>query len=817
MKVLITLLLVNLFILPLFILADDPLQEFKVKRKDIFEFTQKPELKAETNGATISFVVKDFCDVTIAVENSEGKILRHLASGVLGAKAPEPFKKDSLAQSITWDGKDDQGVYADKNATKIRVSLGLQAEYEKDIDYSPYKQLSTLPIIATSPEGIFVQDSQGCDHVRLYKHDGTYEKTIYPFPSSQLPNVKGLNKIKSPDGNHEVLGKESLYKGTLLTSGDNDGSGGPGGAMQGRAASSMAVKGKRIALINEHLNRLTADGNTGDLPLKGGKTSEVFDIVFHVDNQVEGSFIDRPQLLGPSSSAFSPDGKTLYMTGLIWTASIGGVLDGSVHGVFKLNYESNENMSIFAGVNSKKEFGSDDTHFTTPTSVDVDAIGNVYVSDFMNDRVQIFEPSGKLLKSLSVKKPAKVLVHQKTGEIYVFSWSAFGIPVEVLKKTGYDRTKLTEKVFIFSPYPEMKNKLEENFSLGYFRSWDNKGQSFEVALDSWTENPTFWIVGSWGRTGIRIVQFKNNKWEDLESFKEKTKKDNALSTAPNQKLFYNPKSEKLYVQGVLNNSSSSFIEMDPLTDQKKYFNIPGVLADDIDFDLDGLIYVRTQEFLSRYQMAPWHEIPFDYGQERSDGLVSVIMLPSTATCHNYQSGMNVNINGDIAVNCHYQSSITKRASYNPIQFPGRHEDSNSGMIHIWDKYGKLKSADVVPGAYRADGNFIDKDNNIYMMVAMNRLIGGKNLLGDETGSTITLVKFKKDMKGKFLTMGGGQLPLSPAEFPKRPLDIRGQWAENMAWIYGGVGFNGDPGGCSCWFSRFKLDYFARSIVPPPMM
>ena len=72
--------------------------------------------------------------MTVAVENSQGKIIRHLASGVLGVNAPAPFQKNSLKQVIKWDNKDDHGRYVDNlKETKIRVSLGLQAEYEKDL------------------------------------------------------------------------------------------------------------------------------------------------------------------------------------------------------------------------------------------------------------------------------------------------------------------------------------------------------------------------------------------------------------------------------------------------------------------------------------------------------------------------------------------------------------------------------------------------------------------------------------------------------------------------------------------------------------
>ena len=48
------------------------------------------------------------------------------------------------------------------------------------------------------------------------------------------------------------------------------------------------------------------------------------------------------------------------------------------------------------------------------------------------------------------------------------------------------------------------------------------------------------------------------------------------------------------------------------------------------------------------------------------------------------------------------------------------------------------------------------------------------------------------------------------------------WIEGAEWMYGGVGYAGfnsshAGGGCACWFSRFCLDSFARSIAPEPQI
>ena len=54
--------------------------------------------------------------MAVTVEDAQGKIIRHLAAGVLGKNPPEPLQPNSLAQSLTWDGKDDFGniYYRDK-------------------------------------------------------------------------------------------------------------------------------------------------------------------------------------------------------------------------------------------------------------------------------------------------------------------------------------------------------------------------------------------------------------------------------------------------------------------------------------------------------------------------------------------------------------------------------------------------------------------------------------------------------------------------------------------------------------------------------
>ena len=65
--------------------------EFKVKRAEVFAFTQEPQVTRRGDRVTITFGSKAACDATVAIERAGAEIVRHLASGVLGPNAPAPF------------------------------------------------------------------------------------------------------------------------------------------------------------------------------------------------------------------------------------------------------------------------------------------------------------------------------------------------------------------------------------------------------------------------------------------------------------------------------------------------------------------------------------------------------------------------------------------------------------------------------------------------------------------------------------------------------------------------------------------------------
>jgi len=171
------------------------------EREEVFEFTAKPTVKKEGDKWIITFASKGKCDATIAILDKDGKIIRHLASGVLGANAPHPFQQNALSQKVEWDGEDDTGEKAPAGC-KVRVSLGLKAEFDKNIAYSPYSGMaqrkhgsgggwrhsSCYSFVAPGKNGevtVGTFGGQG-NFVRVYDKDKKYLRTLFPPSAAEV-------------------------------------------------------------------------------------------------------------------------------------------------------------------------------------------------------------------------------------------------------------------------------------------------------------------------------------------------------------------------------------------------------------------------------------------------------------------------------------------------------------------------------------------------------------------------------------------------------------------------------------------------------
>jgi hypothetical protein len=846
--------------------AAGDLDEFRVKRRGPFVFANPPVVTRQGDRTEIRFATRAFSDVTVAIEQEGGRIVRHLASGVLGPNAPAPFQKNSKRQVVVWDGKDDAGRYVERvGGLCVRVSVGLKPRFERALFWSPRKRVGhNAPLLVAAPEGVYVFEGKGVDHLRLFDHEGNYLRTVYPFPADKLEEVLGLDRRRFPQDGKVLPVKHGFQQASLLSSGTS----GMDNAEKhtgGVGALGMAVHGRRIALSYDRLNRLATDGSSGGLPLGGPRTGYTISWQRHAYSE------GRDTTVGPASVAFSPDGKRLYMTGYLWTQYYPRYA-GSLHGVTRLDYDDDGRMAVFVGRMTEKGWGAGNDRFKVPTSVAVDAEGRVYVSDFMNDRVQVFNPEGGYLKTVRTPKPAKVMIHRRTGELWVFSYPVAGVANELVRAADYNPRHHAPTLTHFGPFERPVRRAVYELPIGALARGGMFaiGHALQVELDSWAARPTIWVAGrraapteaeasywgirsheraytdAWIAGGIRILQLSDGKWVQKLNFAEEVKKKLLRVKPPDfsrQRLYVHPPSGRLYVGEDLGYGKSfkELVEIDPQTGRIRLVQLP-FDSEDLAFGLDGLAYLRTDTLVVRYDPRTWREVPWDYGEEhpqvgfstlgggRRTHVASGVPTPGRRPVCWHQGGMAVSPTGRLVVACCSRATPRDRRQswkdryskvggkpYSPTIHPGR---KRWGELHVFDRHGRLLIADAFPGLGILHGVGIDREGDLYVMAAANRILDGKPYFNEMAG---TLIRIAPGQAKVISTSKRAAVWLPDDARPDRRLEIVNAklgraWVQGAKWFYGGVGYTGFNtarvgGGCDCWNSRFALDEFARSFAP----
>mgnify|MGYP006284154861 CR=1 FL=1 len=804
-------------------------EDYTIDREPVFEFAEKPTFKQDGDRVTISFQTKGFCDVTIAIEDTSGKILRHLASGVLGPNAPAPFEKNSKAQNVVWDGKNDLGRYIDeKDKVVIRVSLGLKPQFEKTLFWHPKKELGRRLHLhmEAQPEGVYVYSGGGVETIRLFGHDGKYIRTVYPFPSKKVGSVKGLGWNSFADGWKSPRHIGYTHAGFL-----------PSGAGEihaswGSAARCMAVGSGRIVLPgcvetkspDKRLARFSADGRVLDCGLYGPPL------------ETNGFF--------PTSMAFSPDGEWIYLTGFMSIRPTANMVYAPWrHAVLRMKFDSDKPPKPWLG--SWKKPGKDNSHFEQPASVCVDAKGRVYVADNLNDRVQIFSPKGKLLKSLPVNGPAELQIHHKTQELYVFSWATSVFFRGHCSETRPHPKGVDARLRVFSPFKS--NKPEAMFALplqGYrngaknilFQNSYHDPIPFRAMLNSYADPDEIWLVTGTSRCtwhpgrgskdlkqeNIRRFHMKDNKLVEIENWNKPVVaavRKWRHSDLGIQRLLTDPRDGTLYVMDSTYKYADSLVRIRPDSGKVDVVPMP-YQFEDAAIDWEGHIMLRWNRIIGRFTLDTLREVPYDYGEERKKfsvlkyknggSLVSAIVLPGHRSSCGFESGMGANARGEIAV----AVCNSKGKRYKPSIWPGRfryHE------IHVFNRHGKPVGMDIVgQGAPPGHGIQVDFNGDVYFLTTQNRRYGKRNFY-PESG---TVIKFKRG-RGRFITAGSRGLPLPlpaeqrpdvPPQLGTTPFRGEAYWVRDAEWMYPGVGF-GRTWNCYCWNARFTVDAFGRSFLP----
>jgi len=419
------------------------------------EFTKKPTVTKTGDKTQISFAVNRDTDVAVCMMNAEGKIVRHLVAGVLGNNPPEPLKAGTWEQSVEWDGKDDDGKTATGGPFTARVGLGLKANYAgqafAEKDHTGPNRIESVWGMTTGADGrLYVLESCGStvwsgSKVQVFRRDGSYEKTIQPFPANLgLDEVKstgaftnsfgGFNPLVYHPSGFAFYPIENLAQQPAMT---------PAGQLILAGVSTAERRGMHKGHTLQLAGLNTAGGVAFDTyagpDLGAGLVFDEYAIPYPV-------------------LASAADSQTIYLAGCNKKA---------LCAVYRVGLPGRGPAEVWFGDAAKA--GDDNAHLGEVRGLAVDAKGHVLVADFGNNRVLAVNESDKSVAgTLAVQKPVWVGVHAKSGAVYVQSGLA------MVKFNGWENAREMSRLELpATPY---------------------KDYTWRLAIDGAAETPVVWVA-----------------------------------------------------------------------------------------------------------------------------------------------------------------------------------------------------------------------------------------------------------------------------------------------------------------------------------
>ncbi len=399
-------------------------------------FTKKPTAVRAGEQTRIDFAVDRATDVAVTIEDAKGKIIRHLAAGVLGKNPPEPLQADMLAQSLLWDGKDDFGKAAGRGPFHVRVQLGMKPAFDCFLFHNPHGS-GLVSAVAVGPGGslyVFHRDgtvngNMGGHKIKVYGRDGKHQKVLTPFPDDiAYDKVKALGTFQDANGalvphlhNWETL---SFYPDNVGVRGRD---------MPEYSCPTVDSKGRVYWLVKGPcLAAVDADGGIPYESFLGPKLlPEIKEL--RLASESYHYWSDLPSL------AMSSDEKYVYFTGL----NVG-------HGdfkkarplpcVFRVDVAKRGAAEVFLG--KLDETGRANGLLTTPRGLAV-AKGLVYVADREANRIAVFkEADGTHTGDIAVDHPQVIGVDPRSGAVYVCAYPNFTQTADLIKFDGLSGKEL---------------------------------------------------------------------------------------------------------------------------------------------------------------------------------------------------------------------------------------------------------------------------------------------------------------------------------------------------------------------------------------
>jgi len=750
-------------------------------------FATKPAAARDGAGAKISFAAAAATDVEVAVLDAKGAVVRHLAAGVLGDKAPEPLKP-GLAQTLTWDGNDDLGKPAAGGPFKVRVALGLKPQFDRVIGWSG-QSLAGVNGLAAGPDGtVYIVHSAG-----LYAHrttwlitafgqDGKYLREVYPGPAN-LPaeKRKGWPRI-TPEGGPEVPVVFHLLPRTTYP-----------GAVLGERMFPLVTGDGRLVLLSA-----SGGGGIKHTDSRGGRRL----LILGTDGSVPENFLGPeicPQVGGFGHIALSPDGKTVYAAGFVDTGSKG---KGPVNVVYRVGLDGAKPAEAFIGKPYDK--GEGPAALGDPQGIAVDKDGNVYISDYDHDRIAIFKPDGTYLDEIKVECPDTVHVSRKTGAVYVIQLKKHAKPFTDGHWYVPAHNWWVKRIAKFGG---LKDKAEK-------AAWENTlkstyGGGGYMTLDESGAEPVLWVTGLvYGGGPIFKFVEKAGKLEPAgEPFAEAAKAEKGKALAFIGDVSYLD-GRVLAQHPTFGNHSNTSLAYSadtgeylggytPQTAAGKAENLWNLIYGEAVVGKDSRMYYKAGGNLRRYDSAG-KPVPFASAEKG--------FLPGIFHGHTREAGFFINPAGTI---------------WMPYAQADRALEDMKVKIIGPDGKTLKDSVLQVQGA-RLGGIAADRAGNIYIgaqAVPKNERIPkayADKLPADGPAHHPSLEYKQNAMIYKFPPEGGGIIKDDKGDFTAIAQYARTSvTVKNALWMkrLGYIGSHGDELGCHCETTRFDLDGYDRLFAP----
>ncbi|MEX0703491.1 MAG: hypothetical protein WD069_15455 [Planctomycetales bacterium] len=701
--------------------------------------TQAPAVQRAGDKALVTFAVSEATDVEVAIVDAQGKVVRHLAAGVIGRESAPPAPlAPGLSQKLAWDGTDDAGRPAASGPFSFRVRAGYSAKLAKVIG-DPGSLSGKIFGMATDEQGnLYVatgavySGEKSIFTIRVFDGDGKYLRTILPMPANlSAEDAAEYGATSAADGHLQPRNHDALMP---------DLQGGGVSAFLGNQ-----VRDGQLWLVN-------TQGRIARIRVSDGKP-----LVWKSGAKAVQSSG------GPMCWAVAPDGKSLFLAGWWnWRTKDGPRGDGVIRKIDPATGNESEFAKVDVPADSfwlKEPNGwylftnwGRKNGLAALHGLVVDKGNRVYVCDRVNQRIAVYDASGKLAGSTPIEWPDQIALGPDGRTIYVATRKIVD---------GYQAVNDFAVV-----------KLSAAIDGNELARLELRGKNAPLmALGTKDGAPTVWLTNV-GRDGERVVRIEDRGNELVEAG------ELAIDRGPGNivKVWVDPESDDVYA----NDGWSGLSKWNGETGQGEKLPITAI---DLAIGPDRNIYLTGQKgwkepiYRCSLDLAP---VPFPDTKQP---------LTEKEIYGRYgigwsNKGLTVAPDGRILV---------------------RHmHDWNKYHVIVFDADGKLRKHDRVEGGLigpldsSTGGVRVDRAGNVYVSME-----GHSDGMAKAERHESCVVKVRPD--------GGGLTDGKPEG--KAGLAFGNRFFEGAVTAYPHLAPRQEGGGCVCKEARFDIDEFGRVYVP----